>query len=158
METAKPGLAQATQFAAGMKDLDKLLAYNLSPSFNWDDSGMTDAQIAGFVSGLGKLGFTWQFITLAGFHGSGLMADRMARNFAAQRNMLAYVQEVQRCEREEGVDVLKHQTWSGAGLVDATIELVLAKADADGTSILGSGSTEAQFGAAPTSKTQSAHS
>merc|ERR1712204_45503 len=70
METGKPILAQATQFAAEVKAKvpHQMLAYNLSPSFNWDASGMTDAQMESFIWDLAKLGFCWQFITLAGFH------------------------------------------------------------------------------------------
>jgi isocitrate lyase len=50
-----------------------MLAYNLSPSFNWDKAGMTDAQLSSFNDELGRLGYTWQFITLAGFHSNGLI-------------------------------------------------------------------------------------
>ena len=71
METAKPGLDQAADFAAGIKDLGKFGGYNLSPSFNWDASGMTDAQMDSYCKDLGKLGFQFQFITLAGFHCNG---------------------------------------------------------------------------------------
>ncbi len=45
---------------------DVMLAYNLSPSFNWDAAGMSDSEIQSFIHELGKLGFVWQFITLAG--------------------------------------------------------------------------------------------
>lgn len=43
-----------------------MLAYNLSPSFNWDAAGMSDVQISSFIGDLAKLGFVWQFITLGG--------------------------------------------------------------------------------------------
>ncbi|CAE7821495.1 icl-1, partial [Symbiodinium necroappetens] len=58
-------------YEAMRKGTDKdweMLAYNLSPSFNWDTAGMTDAQMESFIWDLAKLGFCWQFITLAGFH------------------------------------------------------------------------------------------
>ena len=74
METAQPILSQAKHFAAAVqaKHPNKMLAYNLSPSFNWDAAGMSDAQIEAFTGELGKAGFVWQFITLAGFHSNGL--------------------------------------------------------------------------------------
>jgi hypothetical protein len=47
MESAKPEKAQAQQFAEGVLAVHpkKLLTYNLSPSFNWDATGMTDEEI-----------------------------------------------------------------------------------------------------------------
>ena len=71
METKKPVYAQAAEFAQGVHAAlpGKMLAYNLSPSFNWDAAGMTDAQIQTFIEDLGKIGFVWQFITLAGKRG-----------------------------------------------------------------------------------------
>merc|ERR1740121_1847719 len=70
METGKPILSQATKFAQEVRAAvpHQMLAYNLSPSFNWDSAGMTDAQMESFIWDLAKLGFCWQFITLAGFH------------------------------------------------------------------------------------------
>lgn len=68
METKSPIYAQAKEFSEGVKAIvpGAMLSYNLSPSFNWDASGMTDNQMASFISDIGKLGFCWQFITLAG--------------------------------------------------------------------------------------------
>lgn len=73
METKSPIYAQAKEFAEGVKAAHPWakLAYNLSPSFNWDAAGMTDKEMETFVWDLGKLGFVWQFITLAGFHSDG---------------------------------------------------------------------------------------
>merc|ERR1711988_1181547 len=70
METGKPILSQAEQFAKAVRAEvpHQMLSYNLSPSFNWDTAGMTDAQMESFVWDLAKLGYCWQFITLAGFH------------------------------------------------------------------------------------------
>lgn len=67
METAKPILSQAEDFARAVKSKfpNKMLAYNLSPSFNWDAAGMTDEQMESFTDKLGNAGFVWQFITLA---------------------------------------------------------------------------------------------
>jgi isocitrate lyase len=68
METARPGLAQAREFANGVKEIAPhiLLAYNLSPSFSWASAGMSREELKEFTIELGKLGFVWQFITLAG--------------------------------------------------------------------------------------------
>ncbi|CAE8708798.1 unnamed protein product [Polarella glacialis] len=67
METGKPILSQATKFAAEVRAAvpHQMLSYNLSPSFNWDSAGMTDGQMESFVWDLAKLGYCWQFITLA---------------------------------------------------------------------------------------------
>merc|ERR1711957_665032 len=67
METGKPILSQAVQFAQAIRAVypHQMLSYNLSPSFNCDASGMTDAQMESFIWDLAKLGYCWQFITLA---------------------------------------------------------------------------------------------
>lgn len=74
METKKPILSQAEQFAKGVLAASphSLLCYNLSPSFNWDAAGLTDSDMLTFIEKLGKLGFVWQFITLAGLHANAL--------------------------------------------------------------------------------------
>merc|ERR1739845_21758 len=115
METGKPILSQATQFAKEVRAAwpHQMLAYNLSPSFNWDAAGMTDAQMESFVWDLAKMGFCWQFITLAGFHCNALSIDLFARDYA-KRGALAYVEMIQRQERKHGVETLTHQKWSGA--------------------------------------------
>merc|ERR1739838_413576 len=84
METGKPILSQATRFAKEVRAVwpHQMLAYNLSPSFNWDTAGMTDAQMESFIWDLAKLGFCWQFITLAGFHSDALGIDNV---ISAQR-------------------------------------------------------------------------
>eukprot|EP00834_Sanchytrium_tribonematis_P003387 NODE_129_length_16972_cov_2.172643.p2 type:complete len:448 gc:universal NODE_129_length_16972_cov_2.172643:5452-6795(+) len=65
MESKKPIYSQAKKYADGVKRSHPwaMLAYNLSPSFNWDAAGMSDKEIQSFIWDLGKLGFTWQFIT-----------------------------------------------------------------------------------------------
>jgi len=119
-----------------------MLAYNLSPSFNWDAAGMTDEQLSRFNDELGRLGYTWQFITLAGFHSNGLIVTQLARDFG-DRGMLAYIQMIQRKEREQKVELLKHQKWSGAELVDRMV--VVASGGVSSTAAMGAGATESQF-------------
>jgi len=145
METKIPGIPDAKKFSDGVRKAHphQMLAYNLSPSFNWDASGMTDAEIASFNDDLGKLGYVWQFITLAGFHGNGLIITELARSFG-QRGMIAYVEQIQRQEREKQVELLTHQKWSGAELVDQMVNV--ASGGASSTAAMGSGSPEAQFG------------
>ncbi|KAI9340065.1 isocitrate lyase [Zopfochytrium polystomum] len=144
METKKPIFAQAKEFADGVLKAhpDVMLAYNLSPSFNWDAAGMSDEEISSFIKRLGKLGFTWQFITLAGFHSNALITDNFAKDYA-KRGMLAYVQGIQRQERENGVETLSHQKWSGAEYYDNMIKTV--QGGVASTAAMGKGVTEAQF-------------
>lgn len=149
-ETAKPILEDARRLADGVEGVygpgeKPYLAYNLSPSFNWDASGMTDAQMHTFCKDLGKLGFTWQFVTLAGFHLSSLNANRLCRTLVDQQSMLGYVEGIQRPEREEGVDTLTHQKWSGADLIDRTLQTMYGHGFS--TAIQGEECTENQFGA-----------
>jgi isocitrate lyase len=146
METGKPILSQATQFANTIRASvpHQMLAYNLSPSFNWDASGMTDAQMASFIWDLAKLGFCWQFITLAGFHCDSLSIDLFAKAYAKE-GAAAYVKLIQRQERENGVETLTHQKWSGSEIVDKMGDIV--SGGLSSTGIMSAGVTETQFGA-----------
>jgi len=146
METGKPILSQATQFATEVRAAvpHQMLSYNLSPSFNWDASGMTDAQMESFIWDLAKLGFCWQFITLAGFHCDALNIDLFARDYA-KRGASAYVQLIQRKERENGVETLTHQKWSGSEIVDEAGNIITGGTSSTG--IMSAGVTETQFGA-----------
>jgi isocitrate lyase len=85
METKQPELAQAREFAQGVHTAypNQWLAYNLSPSFNWDAAGLGDRDMKEFVWQLGKLGFVWQFITV-----------RIDSSFSALRASSHYVQRV----------------------------------------------------------------
>lgn len=144
METPKPELDIARAFAEGIHAVKphQMLAYNLSPSFNWDASGLTEEEIASFIPDLAKMGYCWQFITLAGFHLNSLMTEIFSREISSQ-NMMKYVELIQRAERKENVDQLKHQQWSGVDLRDKEVELsspfeVSTKANSHGN-------TEVQF-------------
>ena len=112
METSKPIYNDAKKFATAVHNSfpHQMLAYNLSPSFNWDAAGMNNEEIESYVDRLAALGFVWQFITLAGFHGNGLFAESFARQYAKHK-MLAYVTEIQRKEREQKISTLTHQKW-----------------------------------------------
>lgn len=144
METKKPILAQAQEFAAGVHAArpGHWLAYNLSPSFNWEAAGLTEKDMEDYVWDLGKLGFVWQFITLGGLHSNAYISDLFAQNFA-KTGMKAYVEIVQRRERELGCDTLKHQKWSGADYADNLIKTVTGGVSS--TAAMGTGVTESQF-------------
>merc|ERR1719158_2613613 len=144
METGKPILAQATKFANEVRAAvpHQMLAYNLSPSFNWDSAGMTDAQMESFIWDLAKLGFCWQFITLAGFHCDALSIDLFAKEYA-KRGAAAYMQLIQREERKHGVETLTHQKWSGSEIVDEMGNVI--SAGTSSTGIMSAGVTEKQF-------------
>ncbi|XP_006406239.2 isocitrate lyase [Eutrema salsugineum] len=144
METASPDLNECTQFAEGVKSKtpEVMLAYNLSPSFNWDASGMTDQQMMEFIPRIARLGYCWQFITLAGFHADALVVDTFAKDYA-RRGMLAYVERIQREERSNGVDTLAHQKWSGANYYDRYLKTV--QGGISSTAAMGKGVTEEQF-------------
>ncbi|TEB39905.1 isocitrate lyase [Coprinellus micaceus] len=144
METKKPILSQAKEFAAGVHAIHpgQWLAYNLSPSFNWEAAGLNTQDMQDYVWELGKLGFVWQFITLAGLHSNAYISDVFAQNFA-KTGMKAYVELVQRREREIGCDVLTHQKWSGADYADSLIKTVTGGVSS--TAAMGAGVTESQF-------------
>lgn len=144
METSKPDPDQATQFASSIKKKypNIMLAYNLSPSFNWDSSNLTDDELKTFSDRLAKLGFCWQFITLASFHVNGLASTRFARHFSHDK-LLAYVRDIQREERKERIDTLKHQQWSGTLLADEIQDILSPGSSSIKSS--GEGNTERQF-------------
>ncbi len=146
METAKPDLVEAREFAQGVRAVvpGKMLAYNLSPSFNWDVAGLTPDEMEHFNSSLAQMGFVWQFITLAGFHANGLQTTLFSREYG-KRGVVAYVEMIQRKERENQVDMLTHQKWSGAALLDKQMQTVTGGLSS--TSSMGKGVTESQFGA-----------
>mmetsp|Transcript_15679 Transcript_15679/g.37390 ORF Transcript_15679/g.37390 Transcript_15679/m.37390 type:complete len:564 (+) Transcript_15679:3-1694(+) len=148
METAKPIYEDAKQFAdmVHAKYPGKMLAYNLSPSFNWDAADMTDTEIKDFQKRIGEIGFVWQFITLAGFHANSLATDVFARRFASDSGMLAYVSLIQRREREFGVETLTHQKWSGVGLVDRALNAATG-GESRHITAQASGDTMSQFNA-----------
>merc|ERR1712032_1017537 len=82
-ETGTPTIKQSKEFAEDVLAArpNLMLAYNNSPSFNWDAAGMTDDQMETFIWDLGKMGYCWQFITLAGFHMDALGISRWKLSF-----------------------------------------------------------------------------
>ncbi|KAI1424092.1 isocitrate lyase [Xylaria sp. FL1777] len=143
MESKLPDYQQAKEFAEGVHAVwpEQKLAYNLSPSFNWK-TAMPRAEQETYIRRLASLGYCWQFITLAGLHTTALAADRFAAAYA-QNGMRAYGELVQEPEMEAGVDVVKHQKWSGATYVDELQKMVTGGISS--TAAMGKGVTEDQF-------------
>ncbi|RGE22554.1 isocitrate lyase [Leucobacter sp. wl10] len=121
METGTPDLELARSFAEGVKSEfpDQMLAYNCSPSFNWKQH-LDDATIAKFQRELGAMGFTFQFITLAGFHALNSSMFDLAHGYARD-GMKAYVelQEREFADESRGYTATKHQREVGTGYFDA---------------------------------------
>ena len=90
METKTADLVDAREFAEAIhaEFPDQMLAYNLSPSFNWDTTGMTDEEMKQFPIELGKMGFVFNFITYGGHQIDGVAAEEFATNLK-QDGMLA---------------------------------------------------------------------
>jgi isocitrate lyase len=145
METSKPDLAEAHEFAEAIHAQfpGKLLAYNCSPSFNWKRH-LDDETIAGFQRELGAMGYKFQFITLAGFHALNESMFELARGYAAS-GMSAYVELQQRefALEEAGYTATRHQREVGAGYFD---EVAQAVSGGQSSTLALKGSTEeAQF-------------
>ncbi|KAH3684208.1 hypothetical protein WICPIJ_004851 [Wickerhamomyces pijperi] len=143
MESKLPDYAQAKEFAEGVKSKvpNQWLAYNLSPSFNWN-TAMAVADQESYIKRLGKLGYVWQFITLAGLHTTALAVDKFSKEYA-EIGMKAYAQHVQKPEIDLGVEVVKHQKWSGAEYIDNLLKTVTGGVSS--TAAMGKGVTEDQF-------------
>ncbi|KAI0152927.1 isocitrate lyase family protein [Xylariaceae sp. FL1272] len=143
MESKLPDFKQAKEFADGVHAVwpEQKLAYNLSPSFNWK-TAMPSTEQETYIRRLASLGYCWQFITLAGLHTTALISDRFAAAYA-KNGMRAYGELVQEPEMAAGVDVVKHQKWSGATYVDELQKMVTGGISS--TAAMGKGVTEDQF-------------
>jgi len=121
-ETSKPCLKEARQFADAVKGShpDTMLAYNCSPSFNWRKSIPGDQELQDFQHELGKMGFKFQFITLAGFHSTNYGVFNFARQYK-DRGMFAYsqLQEAEFAAEQFGYTSTRHQQEVGVGYFDA---------------------------------------
>jgi len=120
-ETAKPNLEEAKAFAKAIhKDFPgKLLAYNCSPSFNWKKN-LSDKEIEIFQEEIGKMGYKFQFITLAGFHAQNYAIFDLAKKYK-QYGMAAYsrLQQKEFDSEKEGYTATKHQREVGTSYFDA---------------------------------------
>jgi isocitrate lyase len=139
-ETSEPNVEEARRFAAAIHANypGKLLAYNCSPSFNWKKK-LDDETIANFQSELAKMGYKFQFVTLAGFHALNLSMFELARGYK-DTGMTAYsrLQEKEFSrETEYGYQAVKHQRFVGTGYFD-TLTQVIAGGTASTTALKGS--------------------
>jgi isocitrate lyase len=142
-ETSVPNLDEARRFAEAVHAQfpGKLLAYNCSPSFNWRKN-LDDETIAKFQVELGRLGYKFQFITLAGFHSLNMAMFDLAHGYA-RRQMPAFVelQEREFAAQDRGFTAVKHQREVGTGYFDLVAQA--AGGGQSSTTAL-AGSTEAQ--------------
>jgi isocitrate lyase len=128
-ETAKPDMEEAVTFAKAIhkEHPGKILAYNCSPSFNWEKNLVAE-DIAGFRDELASAGYRFQFITLAGFHALNHSMFKLARGFA-EEGMPAYVR-LQREEFEderEGYRAVKHQAFVGTTYFDEVSSVISSR-------------------------------
>jgi isocitrate/methylisocitrate lyase len=142
METSKPDLDVAREFAEGIKEVypDQLLAYNCSPSFNWR-AHLDESTIAKFGKELAAMGYRFQFITLAGFHALNHSMFDLARGFA-EEGMPAYVrlQEAEFAAEKLGYTATRHQREVGTGYFDKVTSAISPNAE----TVALNGSTETE--------------
>jgi isocitrate lyase len=142
METKTADLVDARQFAEAIHAVypDQMLAYNLSPSFNWDTTGMTDDEMRAFPEELGKMGFVFNFITYGGHQIDGVAAEEFATSLR-QDGMLALAR-LQRKMRLVESPYRTPQTLVGGPRSDAA--LAASSGRTATTKAMGEGSTQHQ--------------
>lgn len=144
-ETSEPNLEEARRFAEAIHEEfpGKMLAYNCSPSFNWKKK-LDDETIAKFQVELGKMGYKFQFVTLAGFHALNHGMFELARGYK-ERGMAAY-SELQQAEfdsEKHGYTATRHQREVGTGYFDQ-VSMVITGGTSSTTALKGS-TEEEQF-------------
>ena len=120
-ETSKPNLDDARKFAEAVHKQypGKMLAYNCSPSFNWE-ANLDKDTIAAYQRELGAMGYKFQFVTLAGFHQLNYGMFELARGYK-DRGMAAYseLQQAEFASEVNGYTATRHQREVGTGYFDA---------------------------------------
>ncbi len=142
METKTANLDEAREFAEAIhaEFPGKMMAYNLSPSFNWDTTGMSDEQMKQFPEELGKLGFVFNFITYGGHQIDGLAAEEFAT--ALRDDGMLSLARLQRKLRLLESPYRTPQTLVGGPRLDAA--LAAASGRTATTKAMGKGSTQHQ--------------
>jgi isocitrate lyase len=144
-ETSDPDLNDASDFAEAIhaKFPGKMLAYNCSPSFNWQRKMGVEAA-ARFQREIAAMGYKFQFVTLAGFHSLNLSMFRLARGYA-ERGMGAYseMQQKEFAEEANGFTAIRHQREVGVGYFDAVA--TAASGGTASTTALATSTEAAQF-------------
>ncbi len=146
-ETSKPDLAQARRFADAIhaRYPEQLLAYNCSPSINWKAT-LDDNTKRSFREELGKMGYKFQFITLAGWHVLNSGMFQLSRAYKAD-GMYAYskLQQQEFADEKLGFRAAKHQSFVGAGYFDAVQNTIMAGQSS--TTAMDGSTEEEQFAA-----------
>lgn len=149
-ETSKPDLDEARAFAEAIhrEHPGKLLAYNCSPSFNWEANLDRDT-IARFQTEIAAMGYKFQFVTLAGFHQLNLGMFELAGGYR-DRGMAAYseLQQAEFAAETAGYTATRHQREVGTGYFDAVSEAI--SGGLASTTALGESTETAQFDDADT--------
>jgi isocitrate lyase len=144
-ETSEPNLQEAQRFADEIHEQfpDKLLAYNCSPSFNWRKK-LDEETIAHFQQKLGKMGYAFQFITLAGFHALNYSMFDLALGYK-QHGMAAYskLQQAEFGMEEQGYTATKHQREVGTSYFDEVAQVI--SGGTSSTTALAGSTEEEQF-------------
>ncbi|NIP32167.1 MAG: isocitrate lyase [Candidatus Dadabacteria bacterium] len=142
METKTANLPEAKEFAEAMHAVypDKMLAYNLSPSFNWDTTGMSEQEMKNFPKEIGKLGFVFNFITYGGHQIDGLAAEEFSR--ALIEDGALALARLQRKLRLLDSPYKTPQSYVGGPRLDAA--LMASSGRTATTKAMGKGSTQFQ--------------
>ena len=143
-ETAEPDLEEARRFAEAIHEKypDQLLAYNCSPSFNWKKH-MSQEEMDVFQKEIAKMGYKFQFVTLAGFHTLNYSMFELAEQYK-DKGMGAYsrlVQEREFAAEEKGYTATRHQREVGTGYFDEVAQVI---AGGESSTVALAGSTEAE--------------
>ncbi len=142
-ETSEPNVEEARRFAAAIHKQfpGKLLAYNCSPSFNWKKK-LDKKSIATFQQELGKMGYKFQFVTLAGFHSLNNSMFELAKGYK-ERGMAAYseLQEAEFANEVHGYTATRHQREVGTGYFDE-VSMVITGGTSSTTALKGSTEVE----------------
>src|SRR5690606_27612780 len=124
-ETSHPNLEEAQQFADAIhaEFPGKLLAYNCSPSFNWK-AKLDEETIAKYQVELGKMGYKFQFVTLAGFHALNHSMFELAHDYKDD-GMAAYskLQQAEFASEAKGYTATRHQREVGTGYFDEVAQI-----------------------------------
>ncbi len=142
METKTANYEEAKEFAEAIHAQypDKMLAYNLSPSFNWDTTGMTEDQMREFPKEIGKLGFVFDFITYGGHQIDGLAAEEFS--MALKQDGMLALARLQRKLRLIDSPYRTPQTLVGGPRLDGA--LAASSGRTATTVAMGKGSTQVQ--------------
>ena len=142
METKTADLHDAKLFADAIhaKFPDRMLAYNLSPSFNWDTTGLSDDEMRRFPEELGKMGYVFNFITYGGHQIDGLAGEEFA--LALRQDGMLALARLQRKFRLLESPYQTPQTLVGGPRADAGLLSLSGRTST--TKAMGKGSTQFQ--------------